>query len=408
VPNHLPSSEQSTNSIPLEARALPLASLRPWPDNPRTIRPERLDDLKRALEADPGMLSARPLIGLPDGTIICGNQRLLAAQELGWETIPVLTVDLDSERARLWALRDNAQYGDWDEAALAGLLAELAADGVELALTGFASAELDTLLAGITAPTDPDEAPALPEGEPDSRPGEVYDLGWHRLACGDARDRELLQRLLGHARPAAMWTDPPYGLGYTGKTEKALTIKNDDSTAAILLEQVLRRLDPLLVPDARFYICCPAGPQGTAIRTTLQHVGWHLHQSLVWVKHKLVPGFSDYQFQHEDVLYGWRASRPGRAGKQARWYGGSDQPSVFFVDRPARSDDHPTIKPVALIAAMLANSTKAGEAVIDPFAGSGSTLIACEQTGRRCFAVELDPRYCDVIRKRYADYCDGR
>jgi DNA modification methylase len=354
------------------------------------------------------MLRARPLIALPDGTVICGNQRLLAAQALGWETIPVLTVDLEPERARLWALRDNNQYGQWDEAALAGLLAELAADGVELALTGFPVDGIDTLLAGIESPADPDEAPALPESEPVSRPGEVYELGRHRLACGDARDRELLGRLLGDSRPVAVWTDPPYGVGYSGKTERGLTIRNDDGTAAALLEQVLRRLDPLLARDARFYVCCPAGPTGTEIRTTLLHVGWHLHQSLVWVKHKLVPGFSDYQYQHEDILYGWRASRPGREGKQARWYGGADQSSVFFVDRPARSDEHPTMKPVALVATMLGNSTSRGEAVIDPFAGSGSTLIACEQTGRRCFAVELDPRYCDVIRKRFEVFTDGR
>jgi site-specific DNA-methyltransferase (adenine-specific) len=347
LPDPLLASAHSTSSPRLDAHECPLASLRSWPDNPRTIRPQRLDDLKRALEADPAMLQARPLIALPDGTVICGNQRLLAAQQLGWEAIPVLTVDLDPERAWLWALRDNAQYGDWDEPALARLLAELAADGVELALTGFATTEIDALLAGITAPADPDDTPALPETESISRPGEIYELGRHRLACGDARDQELLGRLLGDTRPVTLWTDPPYGIAYTGKTEMALTIKNDDTGAAALLEQVLRRLDPLLAPGARFYICCPAGPTGTEIRSTLAHVGWHLHQSLVWVKHKLVPGFSDYQFQHEDVLYGWRASQPGREGKQARWYGGANQSSVFFVDRPARSDEHPTMKPVA-------------------------------------------------------------
>jgi DNA modification methylase len=404
LPTPLHASAHSNTSTRLDVQELRLASLRPWPDNPRKIRPQRLDDLKRALEADPAMLWARPLIALPDGTVICGNQRLLAARALGWETIPVLVVDLGPDRARLWALRDNAQYGDWDETALAGLLAELAADGVELALTGFATTDLDTLLAGIVAPVDPEEAPTLPDSEPVSRPGEVYELGRHRLACGDARDQELLHRLLGETRPVTVWTDPPYGIAYSGKTERALTIRNDDSGAGALLEQVLRRLDPLLAWDARFYVCCPAGPTGTEIRTTLLHVGWHLHQSLVWVKHKLVPGFSDYQFQHEDILYGWRASQPGREGKEARWYGGANQSSVFFVDRPARSHEHPTMKPVALIAGMLTNSSRRGEAVIDPFAGSGSTLIAAEQTGRRCFAVELDPRYCDVIRQRYEEY----
>jgi ParB-like chromosome segregation protein Spo0J len=172
----------------------PLTTLRPWPENPRTISDHRLVDLKRALEADPEMLQARPLLALPDGTVVCGNQRLLAALELGWQSIPVITVDLDPQRARLWALRDNNSYGNWDEPALAELLAELRVDGVELALTGFADRDVDRILADITSPVDPDDAPPLPT-EATSTIGEIYQLGQHRLACGDARDPALLDRL---------------------------------------------------------------------------------------------------------------------------------------------------------------------------------------------------------------------
>jgi DNA modification methylase len=388
-------------------RAVPLESLRAWSENPRTITPERLQDLKRALQSDPEMLWSRPLVALPDGVVVCGNQRLHAARELGWATIPAITADLDPQRARLWALRDNSAYGDWNETALAELLAELSSDGVELALTGLAGRNIDRILAGIAPPSDPDEAPAPPD-DPESVPGQVYELGAHRLACGDARDPELLTRLLQAERPVLVWTDPPYGLSYRGKTEAALRIANDDAGAAVLLEQVLRRIDPFLARDASFYVCCPAGPQGTAIRNAIGLVGWHLHQSLVWVKHKLVPGFANYQFQHEDILYGWKAGTPARGRRPgSRWHGGGDQSSVFFVDRPARSDAHPTMKPVGLITPMLANSTLRGEAVVDPFAGSGSTLIACEQLGRRCLAVELDPAFCDVIRRRYEESGDG-
>jgi site-specific DNA-methyltransferase (adenine-specific) len=390
---------------------LELERLRPWPDNPRSIRPERLEQLKQALAADPQMLRARPLLALPDGTVIAGNQRLRAARELGWRTIPVITVDLEPERVRLWALRDNNAYGEWDEPALAELLAELADEGLDVALAGFEARELDRLLTSLEAATDPDEAPALVEGPSDSRPGEIYQLGPHRLACGDARDGELLARLLAGERPAVLWTDPPYGVAYVGKTKRALTIENDDDGAGALLEAALRTADPYLAASAPFYIASPAGAAGTAFRLALESLGWRLHQSLAWVKNAPVLGHSDYHYLHEDVLYGWKPGpgRPGRGRHRgSRWYGDNSQVSALFVDRPARSDEHPTMKPVALIAAHLRNSSRRGEAVLDLFAGSGSTLIACEQLGRRCLAVELDPRYCDVIRRRYRDYCDGR
>src|SRR5206468_3143447 len=154
----------------------PLSALCAWSENPRFIRPGRLEELKRSLEADREMLGARPVVALPDGTVVMGNQRLLAARELGWKTIPVTTIDVDRERASLWALRDNNQYGEWDDEALAEMLQELAGEGVDLALAGFDGAELDRLLSGLEAETDPDTVPPPPE-KPDSRPGEIYQLG---------------------------------------------------------------------------------------------------------------------------------------------------------------------------------------------------------------------------------------
>jgi DNA modification methylase len=387
-----------------------LTMLRPWPENPRTISDHRLTDLKRALAADPEMLQARPLLALPDGTVVCGNQRLLAAVELGWQSIPVITIDLDPQRARLWALRDNNSYGSWDEPALAELLAELRADGVELALTGFADRDLDRILAGITSPIDPDEAPPLPV-ESTSVPGEIYELDGHRLACGDARDPALLDRLFAAETASVVWTDPPYGVDYTGKTSRALTISNDgEDEFAPLLEAAFAVATERLASSAPFYVCCPAGPQGTTFRTTLAGVGWRHRQTLVWVKNSPVLGHSDYHYAHEEILYGHLpgSGRPGRGRHRgSRWYGGNDQTTVFAIDRPSRSVEHPTMKPVALVEAMLANSSRRGEIVFDPFAGSGSTLVACERLGRRCFAVELDAGYCDVIRQRYKEVQGG-
>jgi len=391
---------------PSAVRELPLAALQQWPDNPRSIRPERLADLKQTLTSDPQMLWARPLIALTDGTVICGNQRLRAAAELGWQTIPTVTVELEPGRARLWALRDNNMFGDWDQPALAELLDELRLDGVELALSGFGSSEIDRILADIPTLSDPDTVPPLPTGTPASRPGEIYELGVHRLACGDARDPALLRELIGDQPVQVLWTDPPYGVSYVGKTAAALTIANDNDDAGELLADALRTLSPLLAESARFYIATPAGPQGTGFRHAVDAAGWRHHQTLVWVKNSLVLGHSDYHYQHEEILYGWTAGpgRPGR-GRQhgSRWYGDHAQPSVLFVDRPTASDTHPTIKPVELIVRTLQNSSLRGDRVVDLFAGSGSTLIACEQTGRRCFAVELDPGYCDVIRNRYQE-----
>jgi DNA modification methylase len=389
---------------------LPLEQLRLWPENPRTIAPARLEQLKQALSDDREMLQARPLLALPDGTVIAGNQRLRAALELGWETIPVIMIDLDPERARLWALRDNNPYGDWDEPALAALLDELAAGGVELALTGFAERDINRILAGLTAPADPDAAPPLPQTEPNSEPGVVYELGAHRLLCGDSRDPDLLALLLAEGSAQVLWTDPPYGVGYIGKTSQALTIRNDNERAGSVLEAALQAADRFLAPSARFYIASPAGPEGTAFRLALKQVGWRLHQTLAWVKNAPVLGHCDHHFVHEEVLYGWKPGpgRPGRGRHRgSRWYGDNSQTSVFFVDRPARSEEHPTMKPVELISRQLANSSRHGDAVLALFAGSGSTLIACEQLGRRCYAVELDPRYCDVIRTRYEEYSDG-
>jgi DNA modification methylase len=390
---------------------LPLGRLRPWPENPRTIAPGPLADLKRSMAADREMLSARPLLALPDGTVIAGNQRLRAAQELGWETIAVLRVDLEWRRAREWALRDNNQFGDWDERALADLLAELKAEGSDLGLSGFSSSELDRILADLPGVDDPDDAPALATGEPLSRPGELYELGTHRLLCGDATDPDQLALLLGGGQAEVLWTDPPYGVDYVGKNADALTIRNDTADGLpALLAAAFAAIDTVLVPSGRFYVCAPAGPRGTDFRLAIRDVGWHLHQVLCWAKHSPVLGHSDYHFAHEDVLYGYKPGpgRPGRGRHQgSRWFGGNDQSSVLHVDRPSKSELHPTIKPIGLIEPMLRNSSRRGEIILDPFAGSGSTLIACERLGRRCFAAEIDPAYADVIRRRYEELVGG-
>ena len=387
----------------------PVGWLRPWERNPRRISGERLEALKRSLEADREMLAARPLIALPDGRVICGNQRLLAARELGWEAIPTVVVDLDEKRAAVWALRDNNSYGEWDDT-LAGLLAELASDGIDLDLAGFHPDEVEGLLAEASSsllPADPDVAPPLPD-TPHSTPGQVYELGPHRLLCGDASDQGAVSALCVERVVEVLWTDPPYGVEYEGKTRDRLRIENDHAAAvAPLLTHVFAAVDAVLVPCARVYVCAPAGLLGVTYANAITATGWRIHQQLIWVKNTFVLGRSDYHYQHEQVLYGYTAGpgRPGRGRhKGSRWFGDNRQASVFLANKPTASREHPTMKPVELIEAQLRNSSRRGDTVLDPFAGSGSTLIACERLGRRCLAVELDPGYCDVIRQRYATY----
>ena len=403
------------NTVPLRAssrvREVPVSALKQWAENPRRITPERLEVLKTSLTTHREMLSARPLMALPDGTVFGGNQRLVAAVALGWKTVPVRVFDIPYETARILNLIDNNQQGEWDDDRLATLLAEIAADGVDLALTGFDSRELDRLLATLTPAADPDEIPPLP-GKPRSKRGEVYLLGEHLVACGDATDRTFIAEVFGELRAEVMWSDPPYGVDYVGKTSKRLTIQND-SAAGLggLLRGAFSVASEVLAASARFYVAAPAGPLGIEFRLAIADTGWRLHQSLVWVKNAPVLGHSDHHYQHEDVLYGWTPGdgRPGRGRHQgSRWFGGNDASSVFFHDRPSRSLDHPTAKPVGLIEQHLRNSSRRGDIVYDPFAGSGSTLIACERLARRCIAIEIDPAYVDVIRRRYEEQTNAQ
>lgn len=387
-------------------REMPLSRLRPWSRNPRWIRPERLKELMTAMTAERQMLLAKPIWALPDGTVFAGNQRLAAALALGWKMIPVIIVHgLTETQVRTWALLDNNSFGDWDQPALAEFLADLLAEGVDAALTGFETRDLDALLMPLKPSHDPEELPEVPE-TPESQPGEMYGLGAHRLLCGDATDVSLLRRLLAGQRVAALVTDFPWGVDYHGKTREQLTIANDEPVGLPeFLTAAFAALSDVLGENVSFYLFAPSGPAGTEFLLALREVGWQHRQTLVWCKDAIVVGHGDYHQRHESILYGFTPG-PGRVGRGTGngWHGGNDQGSVLFCGRPKQSREHPTSKPVELLARLIRNSTRRGELVVDPFAGSGATLLAAELTGRRCLAVELEPRYADVIRRRYARF----
>jgi site-specific DNA-methyltransferase (adenine-specific) len=246
-----------------------------------------------------------------------------------------------------------------------------------------------------------EDIPPAPK-RPTTKPGDVWQLGRHRLVCADATDPDAYQALMGKAKAQLLWTDPPYGVAYTGKTTRALTIANDGAEGLDqLLADSFAAIDARLVAGARLYVAHPAGALSAKFIAAFLNHGWRLAQTLVWLKDSMVLGHADYHYRHEPILYGYRPG-PGRLGRGGKgWFGDDAQTSVFEVPRPKAAREHPTMKPPALIEAALRNSSRRNQVVLDPFAGSGSTLVACERTGRRARLIEVDPGYCDVIVARF-------
>jgi DNA modification methylase len=369
----------------------------------------------------------KPIVARTDGTVIAGNHTLQAARQLGWTHIAVVRVDDDDATAKAFALADNrtAELGGYDDVALEAMVRDvLEFDAELLADTGWAGEDLEALLVSSQvrlAPVtgDPDAVPSVPKS-PVSVPGDVWLLGPHRLACGDSSTVEALDAVLQGERAQMIWTDPPYGVSYVGGTADALTIENDgaDDVAQLLADTfglALAHTDP----GAVWYVAAPSGPANLPFAQVLTDLGvWR--QTLIWVKDRFVLGHSDYHYRHEDLFYGWSPDDEPVALPPAEYevkheplmYGWTPgaahqgtpdrrQDTIWEVPRPSASVDHPTMKPVALIDRAIRNSSKPGAVVLDPFGGSGSTLIAAHMVGRQARLIELDPRYCDVICRRY-------
>lgn len=391
MPPHAPPAKPA-----LKIEHVSLDRLKPWDKNPRKndAAAERLAQL---IEAH-GFIN--PIVATPDGTIRAGHTRYKAALKLGLIEVPVVFVDFASEaQAHAYALADNkaAEWSEWDIDGVIGILTELQSSSVPLLDTGFSAEEIDQLLNPYVMPGgDPDDVPAI-AGEARTCPGDLYQMGSHRLLCGNATVITDVERLMAGETADMVFTDPPYNVDYTGKTKDALKIENDKMSAEDFRTFLCDAFTSMLrftKPGGAIYIT-HADIDGYNFRGAMTDAGWLLKQCLVWVKQSLVMGRQDYHWQHEPILYGWA---PGAAHA---FYGGRTQTTVLHFDRPSRSEEHPTMKPVALIEYLLGNSSLRGSLVLDLFGGSGSTLIACEQTGRRCNIMELDPRYCDVIIDRW-------
>jgi DNA modification methylase len=351
--------------------------------------------------------------------IIAGNKTVEAAGKIGMDNVIIvqtdgtqivavqrMDLDMDADpKARELAIADNrsSELGlEWDPYALQ----KLADFGVNFE-TFWNEDDFKQLLksngvpaeSGLIDGADPDEFPD--DIECRCSLGDIWKLGRHRMRCGDSTDAIGVHELMDGELADIMWTDPPYGVSYIGKTADALTIENDGADGLPqLLDGSFAAANAILLPGAPIYVAHPAGSLSIVFATEFVK-RWRLHETLVWIKDSMVLGHSDYHYKHESILFGYKpgGGRRGRGG--SGWFGDNCQVSVFEVPRPKRSEEHPTMKPVELISLMLVNSCPPAGLIYEPFGGSGTTIIAAEIHGSRCYANELDPHYCDVIITRW-------
>ena len=346
-----------------------------------------------------------PILVDGENGIIAGHGRLLAARKLGLASVPVIELKgLSQTQRRAYVLADNrlALNAGWDEQLLALEVADLGSLGFDLSLAGFGELEIGKLLdlhQRGGAPSFPDEAPPLQERAV-TQSGDLWCMGPHRLLCGDATNPQDLSRALGGGLADMVFADPPYNVDYEGKTAARMRIANDalGSAFGAFLAETCAAMLP--VTKGALYICMSSSEMGT-LKAAFEAAGGHWSTTIVWAKNAFTLGRSDYQRQYEPILYGWPA------GTDHFWCGARDQGDVWYVDKPARNDLHPTMKPIALVERAIRNSSKTQDTVLDPFAGSGTTLMAAEATGRRAALLELDPRYCDVIVRRWQEATGG-
>ncbi|KVG09878.1 site-specific DNA-methyltransferase [Burkholderia thailandensis] len=349
-----------------------------------------------------------PILVDGQNNVIAGHGRLLAARKLGIVDVPVVPMaHLTDIQRRALILADNkiGENASWDDELLGIELTALKDAGVDLSITGFTADEWDALIAGESATgsgrTDDDSVPEVEETLV-SRAGDVWLLGEHRLLCGDATKPESYRALLGDERTSMVFTDPPYNVNYANSAKDKLRGKNrpilndnlSDGFEAFLTD-ACRNL--LAVTDGAIYIAMSSSELDT-LQSAFRSVGGRWSTFIIWAKNTFTLGRADYQRQYEPILYGWRE------GADHFWCGARDQGDVWQIRKPAKNDLHPTMKPVELVERAVRNSSKRRDIVLDPFGGSGTTLIACEKSGRRARLIELDPKYVDVVVRRWQDW----
>jgi DNA modification methylase len=371
-----------------------ISSLFNWKDNPRAIKKEKFEELKNRIKRH-GQI--KPLIITDEGEVLGGNMRLRAFKDLNISEAWVSVVKPKNEAEKIEiALIDNEEMGYYEDQALAELIDKYK-DDIDLTKYSIHLTQPRTLedILNEFSPDEivEDEAPELPE-EAESKLGEVYQLGRHRLMCGDSTSIEDVEKLMDGNKADMVFTDPPYGVNIGDKSGRAILGDDNPDVMTDVVRDAFVNISMSIKDGAGYYICSPQGGDMELMMMMMRDAGIKCRHQIIWKKDVAVfsMGRLDYDYQHEPILYGW---------KKAHQFYAKNKKSVWEFDRPKSSKLHPTMKPVGLVSEAVNNSSKADDIVLDLFGGSGSTLIACEQTDRTCYMMELDPKYIDVIRKRY-------
>ena len=376
------------------------ADLIPADYNPRKdLKPgdAEYEKLKRSIEQ---FGYVEPVIwSKTTGFVVGGHQRLKVLLDMGITEVECVVVEMDTEKEKALNIALNKISGEWDKDKLALLIADLQGADFDVSLTGFEPAEIDSLFKDAQQSKVKDDdfdveaelkAPVI------TKAGDVWTLGRHRLVCGDSTKPETFALLMGDRKANLVITDPPYNVNYEGSAGK---IKNDnmaDDAFYHFLLSAFQNTEAVMADDASIYVF-HADTEGLNFRRAFADAGFRLSGTCIWKKQSLVLGRSPYQWQHEPILFGWE-----KKGKH-QWYTGRKESTIWEFDKPKKNGDHPTMKPIPLLAYPIMNSSMSNTLVLDPFGGSGSTLIACEQTDRSCCTIELDEKFCDVIVKRYIE-----
>ncbi len=383
----------------------PIERLLPYIRNARTHSEDQIAQIAASI-AEFGFTA--PILAGSDGVIVAGHGRLAAARKLGLASVPVVVLEhLTPTQRRALVIADNkiAENAGWDEELLRLELAELQEADFDLALTGFDADELLEIMAGeeTTAEghTDEDAAPEVPV-TPVSKPGDVWIMGQHRLLCGDSTDAASYDTLLGNERVAMIFQDPPYNVDYANTAKDKLRGTNrpilNDNLGDGFQDFLLAAFKPALARcNGAVYVAMSSSELDT-LQSAFRAAGGKWSTFIIWAKNTFTLGRSDYQRQYEPILYGWPE------GATRHWCGDRDQGDVWHFNKPRVNDLHPTMKPVELVERAIRNSSRPGEVVLDPFGGSGTTLIAAEKSGRKARLIELDTKYADVIVRRWQDW----
>ena len=371
----------------MNTQKVKISEVKANPNNPRLIKDDKFKKLVKSIQEFPEMLSLRPIVVNADMIVLGGNMRLKACKEAGMKEVDIIKADdLTEQQQKQFIIKDNVGFGEWDWEDLANNW-----DAEQLTDWGL---DIPDFKHEEEAEEDDYEIPE--HLKTDIVLGDIFEIGPHRLICGDSTQTDTFAKLFENQLADLVVTDPPYNVAYEGKTKDALTIANDsmsDDSFYQFLYDFYTALGSYTKAGGAWYVW-HADSEGANFRSAMKNAGIMVKQCLIWVKNSMVMGRQDYQWRHEPCLYGWKE------GAAHGWYSDRKQTTILEFDRPSRNAEHPTMKPIPLIAYQIGNSSKQGDIVADAFGGSGTTMVAAHQLSRKAYLVEFDPKYCQVIVDR--------